>query len=328
VTAEEAAPLFGGIDLGATKILSLVVSRTGSLLAEDIRPSLGAEGRDAVIGRMVASLRECLATVGVDGRQLAAIGVSAPGPVDDAAGVTNPPNLPGWHDVPLASLIGSQLNARCTLENDANAAAFAEHRWGAGRGSRHMLFLTVSSGVGGGIIIDGAIYRGVSGAAGEMGHVTIHENGRRCPCGRRGCLEAYSSGLAIAKQGYRIGRRASGALHARRAAAEPLTAKAIYELATAGDETARRLIADAGRHLGTGLASLINIFDPELIVLGGSLTKMGDLYLGPAQATVQRECSAQARRDVRIVIGELGDRAPALGVATLALETATQTSTL
>ena len=321
-------PLFGGIDLGGTKILSLVVSRTGSVLAEDIRPTLAADGQQAVIARMVASLRECLAKVAVDGRQLAAIGVSAPGPVDDARGVvTSPPNLPGWHDVPLASLIEAQFNVRCTLDNDANAAAFAEHRWGAGRGSRQMLFLTVSSGVGGGIIIDGALYRGASGAAGEMGHMTIRENGRRCPCGRRGCLEAYTSGLAIAKEGRRLAARDPGALHAHRTVAEPLSAAIIHEMATAGDETARRLIADAGRHLGTGLASLINIFDPELIALGGSLTKMGDLYLGPARATAERECLAQARRDVRIVVGELGDRAPALGVAAIALETVTQTPT-
>jgi glucokinase len=316
-------PVIGGIDLGGTKILSLVVSRTGSVLAEDIRPTLAAEGQQAVIARMVASLREGLSKAGVDGRQLLAIGVSAPGPVDDARGVvTSPPNLPGWHDVPLASIIAKKFGVPCVLDNDANAAAFAEHRWGAGKGSRHMLFLTVSTGVGGGIISDGALYRGASGAAGEMGHMTIRENGRLCPCGRRGCLEAYTCGVAIAEQGQRIAARDPGSLLGRRAAAEPLSAAIIHEIANEGDEAARRLIANAGRHLGTGLASLINIFDPELIVLGGSLTKMGDLYLGPARATVQRECLAQARRDVRIVVGELGDRSAAIGAAALALETA------
>jgi glucokinase len=300
------SPVIGGIDLGGTKILSLVVSRTGSVLAEDIRPSLAAEGQQAVIARMVASLRESLAKAGVDGRQLLAVGVSAPGPVDYTRGViTSPPNLPGWHDVPLASIIAKEFGVPCVLENDANSSAFAEHRWGAGRGTRHMLFLTLSSGIGGSIIIDGALYRGASGSAGEVGHMTIDSGGPRCGCGRRGCLEMQASGLALARRGRRLVARYPDSLLARLAREQPLSAKLIEQAANQGDEGARELIVRAGRDLGIGLASLINIFDPELIVLGGSLTKMGDLYLGPTRETAREEAFAQTWRDVRIVVGEL-----------------------
>ena len=312
-------PIIGGIDLGATKILSVVVSRSGRLLAEDLRPTEGVEGPDAVIANMIASLRQAVASAG--GGQLAAIGIDAPGPVDYARGIiTSPPNLPGWHDVPLAAIVEKEFGVPCILENDANAAAFAEHRWGSGRGSRHMLFLTVSSGVGGGIIIDGNLYRGASGAAGEVGHMTINARGARCHCGCRGCLEMYASGIAIARLGRRLAARHPESLLARLAREQPLTAKLVHEVADKGDESARDLIAGAGRDLGVGLASLINVFNPEVIVLDGSLTKMGDLYLGPARETAQRESFAQNWSDVRIVVGELGDRSAALGAAAVALE--------
>ncbi|HUS83091.1 MAG TPA: ROK family protein [Dehalococcoidia bacterium] len=313
------SPAIGGIDLGATKILSVVVSDSGKLLAEDLRPTRGAEGPDAVIANMIASLRQAIASAG-DAR-LAAIGIDAPGPIDYASGVvTSPPNLPGWHDVPLASIIGKEFGVPCVLENDGSAAAFAEHRWGSGCGSRHMLFLTVSSGVGGGIIIDGNLYRGASGAAGEVGHMTINARGARCHCGRRGCLEMYASGIAIARIARRLVARRPDSLLARMARKEELSAKLVHEAADQGDEGARDLIVRAGRDLGAGLGSLINVFNPQVIVLNGGLTKMGDLYLGPARETAQRESFEQSWSDVRIVVGELGDRAPALGAAAIALE--------
>jgi glucokinase len=312
-------PAIGGIDLGATKILSVVVTHGGKLLAEDLRPTGGADGPEAVIASMIASLRHAIADAG--NPKLDAIGVDAPGPVDYTQGlVTSPPNLPGWHNVPLASIIAKEFGVPCVLENDANAAAVSEHRWGAGRGSRHMLFLTVSSGVGGGIIIDGELYRGTSGAAGEVGHMTINARGARCHCGRRGCLEMYASGVGIARIARRLVARRPDSLLARLAREQPLTAKLVHDAADQGDDEARKLIANAGEALGVGLGSLINIFNPQVIVLDGSLTKMPDLYLGPAREAAQRESFAQSWSDVRIVVGDLGDRAPALGAAAIALE--------
>ena len=321
MTTKHGHPL-GGIDLGGTKILSVVLAGDGSVLGEDLRPTLADEGPAAVIGRMVASLRKSLRIAGVDDEQLHAIGVCAPGPIDIAKGViTTAANLPGWRDVPLASIIKREFDASCRLENDANAAAIAEHRWGAGRGSRDMLFLTVSSGIGGGIIINGEIYRGKSGASGEVGHMSLNPRGPRCGCGRRGCLEAYASGLGLTREAKALVRKRPDSLLTQMAATTPLSGRLLHDAADAGDEGAIELIATAGRYLGIGLANLINIFDPEIIVLGGSLTKMGDLYLGPMRESVASESyPPQAFQSVRIVVGELGDRAPALGAAAIGQE--------
>ncbi len=322
MTTNDSPRFLGGLDLGATKILSLVVDAAGSRLAEDVRPTLGDEGVDAVIARMADSLRESLTKAGLREGQLTAVGVSAPGPVDHRRGVvTYPPNLPGWRDVPLASRLQQALGVPCFLENDGNAAAVAEHRFGAGRGVRHMLFITVSSGVGGGIIIDGALYRGASGGAGEVGHIVLNEDGPLCGCGRRGCLEVYCSGLAIAREGSEIAAKQPDSRLGRIAAeSPPLTAEAIHRATYDGDGAAQQIIAVAGHRLGEGLASLINILNPELIVLGGSLIKMGDIYLGPAREAAACEAFPQHWRDVRIVEVALGDESPALGAASLAAD--------
>ncbi len=323
MTADNDTPrFFGGIDLGGTKILSLVVDAAGSKLAEDVCLTLTAEGPDAVIARMVASLRESLKKAGLRAEQLAAIGICSPGPIDcDRGIVTQAPNLPGWHDVPLTALLQQAFGVPCILENDCNAAAVAEHRFGAGRGTRHMLYMTVSSGIGGGIIIDGALYRGVSGGAGEVGHIPLNEDGPLCGCGRHGCVEAYSSGLAIA----RIAREYAAANPDSRLAhliAEnaSFTAKDVYDAARDGDEPAREIITTAGRRLGSGVATLIDIFNPEMIVIGGSLIKMGEMYLGPMREAAKSQAFPLLWNDVRIVEVALGDSAPALGAAAVAAD--------
>lgn len=322
--AHRHAFLPAGVDLGASKILSVVIDAEGTILGRDLRPTLGSEGSDAVISRMVESLKASVAGAGARLEQIATVGVAAPGPIDYAGGVvTSPPNLPGWRDVPLAEILQRELDARFLLENDANAAAVAEHRWGAGRDSKHMLFLTLSSGVGGGIIIDGALYRGASGSAGEMGHMTIDKRGPTCSCGRRGCLEAYASGLAIARRAEEAAAKAPRSRLAKIAVEDPpLTALKVHRAADEGDQESRRIIARAGHYLGVGIASLVNIFNPQVVVLGGGLTKIGDLYLGPMLKTVREECFPQPFEDVRIVVGELGDEAPAIGAAALAAESA------
>ena len=168
------APLYAAVDLGGTKVRALVADRSGRVLGDDIRPSGAAEGLETVLGRMVESLDAALARAGVEREQLAGLGIASPGAVDGERGVVpNAPQLPGWQDLPLARLMAGRVGAPALLENDASAAALGEHRFGAGRGTRHMLYITVSTGLGGGIIIDGELYRGKSGAAGELGHMII-----------------------------------------------------------------------------------------------------------------------------------------------------------
>jgi glucokinase len=234
--------------------------------------------------------------------------------------ITDPPNLPGWHNVPLARIVRERLGAPALLENDANCAGIGEHNFGAGRGFRHMIFITISTGIGGGLIIDNELYTGASGAAGEVGHMGVApSDGRICGAGHPGCLEAYASGTAIAaraKEAIAQGRlpRATQLVKEQ----PPLSAQTVYLAAEQGEIEAAGIIHEAGTYLGIGLATLINAFNPQAIVIGGGLTHMGERILGPAVETARIRSFAQSFTDVRIIEGELGDRAAALGAIAVA----------
>jgi glucokinase len=309
--------IVAGIDLGGTKILSVCLDSRLTILGRDFRETDGAAGPDAVIERMAAS-----ALAAADGRTMAGAGISAPGPADLRRGVvTDSPNLPGWHDIPLLERISRRLGLPAWLENDANAAALAEHRLGAGKGAQQMILVTIGTGLGGGLILDGKLYHGASGGAGEIGHMLVEPRGRVCGCGRRGCLEAMASGSALDEEARRIaateprGRLAGIAAQEQ---AEP-DARILDAAAEAGDPTAREAIERAGAYLGAGLTNLVNVFNPEVIVIGGSVRKSA-LYLQTAIEVMQREAFPQHRGDVRVVEAALGDEAPAIGAALLALD--------
>jgi glucokinase len=213
------------------------------------------------------------------------------------------------------------LGMPALLENDANAAALAEYRLGAGRGCRHMVLIAIGTGIGGGLILDGRLYHGASGGAGEIGHMLVEPQGRVCGCGRRGCLEAMASGRALNADAQEIATSEPDGLvaqFARRDGDEP-DARILDEAAEAGDASARAAIERAGAYFGGGLTNLVNVFNPEVIVLGGSIRK-SDLYLESALAVMRRDAYAQHLSDVRIVEAQLGDEAAAIGAALLALE--------
>ncbi len=310
-----------GVDLGGTKIYSLTATAEGEVLGEDRCPTQAAAGPEAVIGRLVESVRRALDQAGATTDEIVGVGLSTPGPCDPARGiVTNPPNLPGWGDVPLARFVSERLGVPTVLENDAAAACYGELRFGAGRGYQHIVYVTLGTGIGGGIIIDGRIYGGASGAAGEVGHLIIAEDGPLCGCGNRGCLEALASGLAIA-------REAAAALDGGRCPvlaelvdeATP-TAELVHQAALQGDATAREIIERAGHHLGLGLAGLLNCFNPQALILGGGLLGLGDLYLEPAMRTARAGAFDQILADVTITQAKLRERAGALGAAALIIE--------
>jgi len=312
------AQLVAGIDLGGTKILSVCFSRDLTIIGQDLRQTDAELGPDAVIGRMVDSAR---AANGAN--VIVAAGISAPGPADLGRGIiTTPPNLPGWHDVPLAHAIGDQLGVPAWVENDANAAALAEHRLGAGRGFQHMILVTLGTGIGGGLILDGRIYHGASGAGGEIGHMQLEPEGRRCGCGRRGCLEAMASGSALDEAAVDLAEAHPGGLIARLAQREGVEpdARILHLAAEASNAGADAAIRKAGRYLGAGLTNLVDVFNPQVIVIGGSLRKLGARYLDTARAVVKAEAFPQSYADVQIVEAELGDEAPAIGAALHALD--------
>lgn len=308
----------GGIDLGGTKILSVVLDDGLRVAGCDQRPTDAERGPAAVIASMVVSLRAAAA-----GERIAAAGVSAPGPCDPERGiVTTPPNLPGWHNVPVAALVSAALGVPVWLENDANAAALAEQRLGAGRGARNVVLVAIGTALGGGLVLDGRLYHGASGAAGEIGHIRVIEDGPVCGCGRRGCLEALVSGSALGRIAAAIAAREADGILAglARASGQPPDALVLERAADAGDASAEAAIRQAGLYLGSGLATIVNVFNPEVIVIGGSIRKLGQRFLGPAHAVVREEAFPQNVGDVRIVEAELGDNAPAIGAAVIAAE--------
>ncbi|MCC7104887.1 MAG: ROK family protein [Chloroflexi bacterium] len=310
---------YAAIDLGGTKILSIVSDGDGGVLGEDRRPTEAGTGESAVIGRMVESLRAAIKQSRLDPATIKALGVSAAGPTDFEHGILlEPPNLPGWQEVPLAARLRELTGLPTVLENDANCAAVGEWRLGAGRGTRHMIYMTVSTGIGGGLILDGRLYRGADGTAGEIGHMIVDAEGPPCGCGMRGCLEAVASGTAIGRMAREAAADGRSARLREIAAREELDARDVAEAAEAGDEAAREVIARAGRYLGLGLAGLINLFNPESIVVGGGASRIGPRLLEPAFSLARQLAFKRPAARVRLETAALRGYAEALGAAALA----------
>ena len=311
------------VDLGGTKIIAAAVLPEGKIVSRNYRLTLADEGTEAVIDRLLSALNGVTAKAKLKTSELTGIGIAAAGILDTEKGIiATSPNLPEWRDVPLRDILADRLGVAAYLINDASAAALGEHRFGAGRGVDNLVYLTVSTGIGGGIIIGGELYSGANGCAGEIGHMTIEANGPQCNCGNLGCLEALASGTAVAREAVRrlnqgetssIAQLAEGRL-------ESITAETVALAARQGDHLACTVVANAGNYLGIGLANLVNIFNPELIVIGGGLSKMGDMLLEPARKVVKERALQLPARTVRIVRARLGSNAGIAGAAAYAFE--------
>lgn len=312
-----------GIDLGGTKILTAVANAQGKMLSRDHSITPAKEGQEAVLNSILESVNRALDQAHIAAADLTAIGVGAPGLSNPETGILfTSPHLPGWKDVPLRDIIEKQLGRKAFLINDANAAAVGELYFGAGRGARNFIYITVSTGIGGGIIIDGKIYTGSAGTAGELGHMVIDDEGPQCDCGNNGCWETLSSGTALAREARRRIKEgaATSILKYTDENIEKINAEAIHEAAQAGDKLANELIAWSAYYLGIGLANLINIFNPEVIVIGGGLSNIGDMLLKPAFEEAGRRAFKQSYQAVRFARAELGRNSGVLGAAAYALE--------
>ena len=312
-----------GVDLGGTKIYTALAGADGQVLAEIKIPTEAAGGQTHVIARIVDSCREVRARAGVLGGRVAAVAVGAPGPLDTKSGVIHfAPNLK-WHGVPLKQLLEEPLGVPVFLDNDANLAALGEYVYGAGRGTMDMVFITVSTGIGGGLILGGRLYRGASDSAGEIGHTVVLPDGPLCSCGNRGCLEAVASGTALAAQARElIGQGRGAGILAAAGGLEKLNAAAVFAAAAGGDSEATLLIERAGRCLGIAVANTANLLNPERVVIGGGVAENGDLLFAPVSREVARAALEPARSTIRIVKAALGGRAGVLGAVALALEKA------
>jgi len=312
-----------GIDLGGTKILTSVINPKGEMLSRDHSVTPAAEGPEGVIRAILASAGRALEGASIATDRVSAVGVGAPGLTDTQAGILFiSPNLPGWENVPLRDIIQERLKKKAFLINDGNAAALGEHYFGAAKGVTHFIYVTISTGIGGGIVIDGKILNGSKGMAGEIGHMTISEEGPTCQCGNRGCWEALASGTALAKVARK--RIETGAdttiLGFADGKIENVTAQNVQSAAEKGDPVANDLILQTAYYFGVGLANLVNIFNPEMIVIGGGLSNMGDRLLKPAYEVVEKRAFNRAYRTVRFVRAALGRNSGVLGAAAFAFE--------
>jgi glucokinase len=313
------------VDIGGTKIMTALFSAEGKMLAKATHLTLANEGVDAVIERLCEAIKNLLKSNNVTFSQLHAIGIACAGGIDTGKGiaVTPSPHLPGWDRLPLADIVKNKTGVVTYLVNDASAAALGEQRYGVGEGIKNLVLLTLGTGIGGGIIIDGKMYLGSLGGAGELGHMTVEAGGLKCGCGNTGCLEMYASGTAIAADAVaRIRRGEKSALAgALGGELDKITSEMVGRAAHEGDKLAQDVIARAAYYLGVGMVNIANIFNPEMIIIGGGMAELGEMIIAPGRKIVAERAFSINSQSVRIVCGKLGNEAGVYGAATFAIET-------
>lgn len=296
-----------GVDFGHTHLRVAVGNLAHQVLAEESEPlDVDASSADG-FGRAEQLVRRLIETTGISPGKVIGVGLGVPGPIDVESGTLGSTSiLPGWTGINPSDELAGRLGVPVYVDNDANLGALGELVWGSGRGVRDLAYIKVASGVGAGLVIDGRIYRGPGGTAGEIGHITLDESGPVCRCGNRGCLETFTAARYVLP----LLQPSHGA---------DLTMERVVQLAREGDPGCRRVIGDVGRHIGSGVATLCNLLNPSRVVLGGSLAEAGDLVLGPIRDSVSRYAIPSAARQLSVLPGALGGRAEVLGALALVL---------
>jgi glucokinase len=308
-----------GIDLGGTYIKGGVVDEDGNVLAFESIETEGKQGRDHVLDRIALLVTLVRDAAGLTQGEVAAVGIGSPGPLNTKDGVIyTAPNLPGWENLPLADEVGRRCGYRTFIENDANAAALAESFAGVGQGTRCMLMLTLGTGIGGGIVFDGRVWHGVNDCAAELGHISIDYQGRRCNCGSIGCVETYASASNLVERAKE--KMAQGAESSLSELGETLECKNIFEAAAEGDSFAEEMVREGLVMLSCAIASLINIFNPDMVVLFGGMTKAGEQLFGPVREEVKKRAFDMAYERCQIVRAQLGEQAGVIGAARSAMQ--------
>jgi glucokinase len=302
-----------GVDLGGTNIVAGAMPIDGSReIAMHTTPTLAEGGAASVVDRIAGMIEQVVAQTMAETRakrsDFLGVGIGSPGPLNREKGIVIvTPNL-GWKNFPLRDEISSRVGLEATLDNDANCATLGEFWCGAAVGGRNVIGMTLGTGIGGGLILEGKLYHGVSDVAGEIGHTTIDSTGRRCKCGNYGCLEAYASGPAIAERAREALRGDEGEsilVSMVDGDQRKITAQTVYEAAKRGDTVAREVVRETARFLGAGVANLLNIFNPDTVVLAGGVTQAGDALFQPLRAEVRRRAFKPAVQACRIVPGAL-----------------------
>jgi glucokinase len=304
-----------GVDLGGTNMRTALLRPDGTILDRHKEDTHSTDGWRSVVSRLAENIERLQKTAIGKGFILAAAGVGAPGVIKmDKGIVVKSPNFPDWNNLPLKEELEKAVHIPVFVENDANAAALGEQWRGAGRGINSMIHLTLGTGVGGGIVLNNKIWQGADGMAGEIGHMTLIPDGRPCGCGNTGCLEMYASARGIL-QSYREAFEAAGT----KPSAE-ITSEQIYQAARNGETAARRVMQEMGRMLGIGIANLINIFNPQMIVLGGGVKDAWPLFIDAVHEEIMRRAFRVPAERTKIVPSLLGDDAGMVGAAAVALQ--------
>lgn len=310
-----------GVDLGGTNVKTAIVSEEKKIIAKESRPTQAAEGPGAIMDLMAECVTDLMRANGLDMSQALAAGFGAPGPMNWQTGIVfEPPNLPGWKNVPLAEEMQKRLQIPCYVDNDANAACYGEYWLGAGQGAESIVVFTLGTGVGGGIVVFGQLLRGIDGTAAELGHITVQRDGRLCGCGSRGCLEAYASVTGMKRTAMEGWASAETALKQMCGGdPEALTGALIFNAAKAGDTYALHVFRETAIWLGVGAASMVNVLNPERIILCGGMIAAGDMLLSTVRETVAANAFDVPARRCEILPAGLGSDSGVIGCAGCAL---------
>lgn len=316
----QGSPLVG-VDLGGTNIRAMVFGSSMEVLGRREAPTRPEDGAEKVISRIARCVREALGAAGLEPAMLAGIGVGAAGLTDWKTGTVLLASNLGWKDVPLAESLSRELGGiRVAVDKDTNVAALAEARLGAGRSFRHFLYVTAGTGIGGGLVLNGELYRGATGGAGDIGHVVVDPNGPLCGCGNQGCLEVFSSGGGIVNRAEELLSSGSPGTESSLLEGEEVTTEAVFDAASKGDHVAESVVRRAGTLLGLALANYVNLNNPEAIVLGGGLLRAGELYRGPVESEMRSRALPALGEAVSLVAPELGEDVGSVGAALLVAE--------
>lgn len=308
-----------GVDFGGTNVKIGLVGGRGRVMRTAVFATPGIAAPRVFIPAVSRAIDTLARSVGLATSRLRGVGIGAPGLVDARQGIVHHlVNVRGWRGVPLARLLAARLRCPCAVDNDANLVALGEWSFGAGRGAEHLVCVTLGTGVGGGLVLEGGLYRGASGSAGEIGHMIVLPGGRRCGCGQRGCLEAQVGTAAILSEARAAARHGSVALR-RLAAASPLglTPEIVSRAAQAGDAAARQIWVRVGRWLGLAVANAVNLLNPDRVVIGGGVAKAWPMFAPSLLRTVHGLAMDVPGRTVRVVRAKLGDDAGVVGAAVL-----------
>jgi len=302
-----------GIDLGGTNLKLGLVTPDCRMIERLSTATEAARGPDHVLGRMADAVRDLAELAGTGLSEIAAVGCACPGPLDTKAGVVVfAPNMPGWNNIHARDILQKSLGRPVVLENDANVAAYGEYRCGAARKARSLVVLTLGTGIGGGLILDGRIFRGVNDTGAEFGHIVIVHGGRKCGCGNRGCLEAYASATAVVK---RFAEALAAGESSTLAGEEDFSSKDIFEAAAAGDALSRRIVDETADYLASGITSLLHVVNPDMAVLTGGMMAAGDAWLDRIRGRVREMALEPASAACEIRWSSLGGDAGILGAA-------------